>query len=56
MTAGELVHITLKMLGSHAVVGSVVAALKERPEALNPVGVGLGQTRTRGRCDGQRRG
>ena len=41
MTAGELVHITLKMLWAHAVVGSVVAALKERPERFNPVGVGL---------------
>ena len=37
----EFLHVAVQVLGAHVVVDAVVAALQQRPEAFDAVGVGL---------------
>jgi hypothetical protein len=38
---GELVDVAVQVLGAHVVIDTIMAALQERPKALNPIGVSL---------------
>lgn len=39
MAEGELLDIAVQVLGAHVVIDADVAALKQRPEAFNAIGV-----------------
>ena len=39
MPPGEFVDVAAKVFGAHLVLGDVIAALEQRPEGLDPVGV-----------------